>query len=186
MNSSLGILELDNAAATTVELVEVVAAPRLLLGVVVGEGLDGTLGVVALDDGTLVTVADVVVERILEGKGEELVGSFDLEDDGTNDGIVLGPAEGDNTSSVEQSGPDDLLGEVLLKTALLHVPADDLNVLVPHAVFNLDYMQTVVVVVVTLQSIPLVVVEAHVIVPSEVVAWVDPRGSGDQHQTRYY
>lgn len=173
MEISLRVEEFDDRPATSIELIEIISSPSLLFGVMISQAADGTLGVVTFDNSALVAVANVIVEGIFEGQGEELVGAFDLEDDSSDDGVVLGPAHGDDSGGVEESGPDDLLAEVLLQAALLDVPANDLDVLVPHVVLDLDNVKPVVVVVVALEGVPLVVVEPHIVVVPEDVPWVE-------------
>jgi hypothetical protein len=138
LKRSLRVPELNDGSATSAKFVEIVSTPRLFLGGVINQAIDGGLWVVTFQNETFVALTDVVLERILKGKCEELVSALNLEDDSADDGFELTPALGYNTGGVEKAGSDDLLGEVLLETTLLHVPANNLNVSGCHVILDLD------------------------------------------------
>lgn len=153
--------------------VEEISSPWLLLRSVVLEVLDGRFRVITLHNVTLVALADVIVEGVFESNSEELVGSLDLKDDCSNDGIIFGPAHWDNSSSVKETWSDDVLTEVLLESALSDVPANNFDVFVGHVVPNLNNMESVVVVVVTLESIALIMVKMDIVMSAKLVWWID-------------
>jgi hypothetical protein len=138
LKRSLRVSELNDRSATSVKFVEIVTAPWFLLSGVICQAIDSGYRVVTLQNDTFVALTNVVMERILKGEREELVSTLDLEDNGTDDGLELGPARGYNTGGVEKAGSDDLLGEVLLETTLLHVPTNNFNVSVCHVILDLD------------------------------------------------
>lgn len=154
--------------------VEEVPSPWFLFGVLVLEVSNGSLWIVTFHYEALVASSDVVMERVFESKSVELVGALNLKDNCSNDGIEPGPGHWDDSGCVKQTWPDDILAEVLLETSFLNVPPDDFNVLTGHLVPDLNNVQTVVVIVVSLQSITSVMVEVGVVVLAEVVAWIDP------------
>lgn len=158
-------------------LVEEVSSPWLLLHRLILQVLNCCLGIVSFQKVALVAISNIVMEWVLKGEGVEVV--INLEDNSTLDGVVFGPGHGDDSSCVEESWSDHLLGEVLFKTALGDMPADNLHISALHAVSDLNNMESIVVEVVALESVPLIVVEVNVVVVAELIGWVEPGGGGN-------
>ena len=161
----------ENSLSSAIELLEFVASPRLMFGVVVFQVSNGSVWIISFFDSSFVSSVDIVMERVFEGDSVELSLGFDNES--TNNRLIGSPGVGDKPGSVEKSRSDNVGFEVFFDSAFLHFPADDLNVGVS-IVFDLDLMETVAVPVVTLSDISVVEVVVNVVVMSEVVGGVDP------------
>jgi len=66
----------ENSLASAVEFLELVTTPRLALGGMVTEISDSSLRVVALFDGSFVSLVDVIMEGVLKGDGVVLLGTL--------------------------------------------------------------------------------------------------------------
>lgn len=155
---------------------ELVLTPRLAFGSVVSQIANSLELVVSLFDVALVPFVDVVVERILKRKSVEIVGAFDFNGNGTDDGFIWAPGVGDESGGVEESRSDDISFEILLDSALFHVPSNNFDIGV-RFVSDLDLVETVVSPVVALLNVPGVEVVVDVVVVTKIVGWVEVCGS---------
>lgn len=171
-SSIVGVGESEDSLSSSIELCELVSSPGLGLGVVVLEIADGSVRVVSLFDVALVAPVNVIMERILEGNGVELVGSLNFHGEGTNDGLVGPPRVRHQSSSVEKSRPDNVGLEVLLNSSLFEGPPHDLNVGV-RIIDDLELMKAIAAPIVALSDRPTVEIEVGVVMIAEVIGWVD-------------
>ena len=152
-----------------------VASPSISLVIGVSQVGNGTVWVISFFNDSLVASIDIVMEGVFEGKSVELLGSLNLNGEGSNNRLVGSPGVGNKPGGVEKSGSDNVGLEVFLDSAFLHLPANDLNVAVS-IVLDLNLMESVAVPVVTLVDETVIEVVMNIVVMSEVVGRVDPRG----------
>ena len=125
-----GLSNGENGFSSSVKFLELVTTPRLGLGSVVTKVGDGSLGVVAFLDGTLVSSVDVVVEGVFEGDGVVLLSSLNFDNKGSDDGFVGSPGVRDESGGVEESWSDNIGLEIFFDSSLFHGPSDNLKVAV--------------------------------------------------------
>ncbi len=166
----------ENGFSSSFEFVELILSPWLGFGGVIFETADGSGPVTALLNMALISLIDVVMERILKGKGVGLVGALDFNGDGTDDCFVWTPWVGDQSGCVEKAGSNNVGLEILLNSAFFHGPSNNLNGGI-RFVSDLDLMESVIGPVVSLLNVPRVKVVVDVIVMAEVVCWVEVCGS---------
>ena len=140
------------------------------------ETADGVNWVISLFNVSLISLVDIVVEWILEWESVSIIGSLDLNGNGTDDGLVWSPWTGNKSGGVEESWSDDVGLEVLLNSAFFHIPAYNLDGRV-WFVSDLNLMESVVGPVVSLFDISGVEIVVNVVVITEVVGGVDMCGS---------
>ena len=134
---------------------------------------DGSLGVIAFLDDSFVAFVDVVVEWVFECDGVGLLCSLDSNNKCSDDGFIVSPGVGNQSSSIEESWSDNISFKVFLNSSLFHVPTNNFEIAVS-IISDLDLMESVVVPVVTLIDISVIEVVVDVVVMSEVVGGVYP------------
>ena len=164
----------ENGLSSSIKLVEMVTSPGELLGVVVSQVGNGIILVASLLNNSLIASMDIVVEGVFEGNCVALLSPLNLDGEGSNNRLEGSPGVRDKSGGVEKSGSDNVGLEVLLDSALLHLPANDLNVAFS-VVLDLNLMESVAVPVVTLGDETVIEIVVDVVVVAEVVGGVKTR-----------
>ena len=123
------------------------------------------------------------MEGILKRQREGLVCSLESKNDGSDDRSEGGEGGRDGSGAVEEAGSNNVGFEVFLYSSLLHVPADDLNILFGF-VSDLDEVQSVVGPVAALSDGGAVEIVLRVVVVAEVVGRVD-KAFHDLNKNKY-
>ena len=162
----------EHGLSSSIEIIETVTSPGELLRAVISQVGNGLILVVSFFNNSLIAFMDIVMEGVFEGSCVVLLRSLNLDGEGSNNRFVGTPGVRDKSGGVEKSGSDNVGLEVFLDSALLHLPADDLNVAIS-VVLELNLMETVAVPVVALSDKTVIEVVVDIVVVSKVVGGVN-------------
>lgn len=121
---------------------------------------------------SLISLVNIIMERIFESKGKELVCSFKFKCYSTNNSFISSPAAWYTTGCVEESWSNLFNFKIFLKSSLFHVPSNNFNNII-RLVSNFNLVETITIPVVTLSYISTIEIVLCVVVVAKVIGRIE-------------
>ena len=121
---------------------------------------------------TFIAFVNIVMEGIFKSQIIELVGIFDSECHSSNYCFGGSPAHRNQSGCIEKSRPDRTFPKIFLNSALLHIPANNLDHLLS-LISYLDLVEPVTAPITSLTNKPRIEIIEGVIVMAEVIGRED-------------
>lgn len=133
---------------------------------------------------SLISLVNVIMERIFESKGEKLVSSFKFKSYSTNNSFIGSPAAWYATSGVEESWANLFDFKIFFESSLFHVPSNNFNNII-RLVSNLNLVETISIPVVTLSDIAAIEIVLCIVVVTKIICRIDERISHLQSYIKF-
>jgi len=135
---------------------------------------NGSFCVVSFLNMPFKSLIHIVMEGVFKSKRIFLTSSLYSDSQCSHNGSVVSPRVRYQSSSIEKSWSNNSGFEVLLNSAFLNSPVNDLDIRI-WVVSNLNLMKSIAIPVVALSDVSVVEIEVCVVVVSEVIGGIDIR-----------
>ncbi len=163
----------EKSLSATLEFIELISSPILTFTGVITQVWDSSSWVFSFFNVSFVAFIDVIMERIFKSNSVVLLSTLDSNCESSNDRFIWSPRIRNETSSVEQSGPNDISFEVLFNSALFEMPSNNFDVRVS-IISDLEEVKAIIVPVVALGNKAIIEVVVYIVVMTKVIGWINP------------